>query len=222
MGNSCNKTVSNGGTAPDAGDPECEQLQQDVEQTDQQIKKEIAEGSATPESAKRKLNAHKASTVSSSKATCGNKVMRKPAYSSLKRLPVSARKNYAQGTHGGRSNMCRKPNGRAYRHTPNNGRSSCNHTEGRFIEDLFKTQSNDGRLGGSCTLVMKIKWKQRKLIKDTKGRVVRVLEKPPLDKPCPRCEKTICHAMYCGLKILLCKTENGKQQKREPTFCKKS
>lgn len=221
MGNSVNKTVSTGGGSAGAIKSECEELKDDVEKADEQVQNDIREGSATPGSAKRKLSAHKASTVSSSKATCGGKTTRKPAYSSLKRLPTSARKKYAQGTAGGASNMCKKPNGRKFKHTPSNGRSSCNHTEGRFIEDLFKDNGKEGRVT-SCSLTMKIKWKQRKLVKDAKGKVLRVLGKPPLDKPCPRCEKTICHAMSCGMKIFLCKTENGQEKKREPDFCKKS
>jgi hypothetical protein len=193
-------------------------LKDNVEAEDQRIKDSISSGSKTKKSEKRKLDSHKASTVTSSKATCGGATAHKPAYSSLSRLPTKARGRYAKGTGGKRSNMCKKKkNGKPFKHSPDNFRSSCNHTEGRIIEDLFKKH---GLNPTGCELVMKIKWKQRVPIKKGK-KIIGFREKPPLDKPCPHCEKVICHAIACGLKIFLCKDNNGEQRKEEPDFCEK-
>jgi len=153
--------------------------------------------------------------VTSSKSSCGGTVQKQKAYSSLSRLPKSAQKNYAQGTKGKKSNMCPKANGKPFKHSPDNFRSSCNHTEGRLIEDLFKQQGKEGKVPGGCELTMKIKWRQRKPLENAKGNITGYQSKAAKEIPCGQCEKVICHAKKCGLKVFLCITENGKQHKQE-------
>lgn len=228
---------------------ECDELKDEVEKEDAVIQE--------MRSAPGEAQAHMATTVTSSKATCAGKVVStKPAYSSLASLPASAQGNYAQGVrpaYGGYegrearpavpadkakgikrkpavkakppkpprpadpSNMC-EIEGEPFRHGVNGTDSGCTHTEARLIEDLFKSQGTTG--AKACELVMKIKWKQRSLLKDDAG--IPILkdgkkvwkEDPPRDVPCADfCERTICHAMRCGLKVSLCKDDGDKQRK---------
>ncbi|MEY4562694.1 MAG: hypothetical protein RLZZ618_1971 [Pseudomonadota bacterium] len=217
MGNSVNTTVSTGGVAPPGViKSDCDELKEDVEKADAQVQRDIKKGSANKKTEKRKLDAHKASTVTSSKSSCGGTVQKQKAYSSLSRLPKSAQKNYAQGTKGKKSNMCPKANGKPFKHSPDNFRSSCNHTEGRLIEDLFKKQGSGGTVPSGCELTMKIKWRQRTAVKTAKGNIKGYKSRPAREGPCAQCEKVICHAKKCGLKIFLCVTKKDKQEKQEP------
>ena len=95
--------------------------------------------------------------------------------------------------------MCEKK-GKPFEHAEKGRSSSCQHTEGRFIEDLFKDHGTKAGRVSNCTVTMSIKWKQRQA--DAMGRYK---EMEPLDKPCGDCEKTICHAIHCGMQIFICK-----------------
>ncbi len=90
------------------------------------------------------------------------------------------------------------------------------HTEARFIEDIFANKSQNP---ANCMLTMKIKRKQRSPIKKD-GKNVGWAPNGALEKPCPNCEKTICRAMYCGLKIEICKTNEGGKEEKKQQDCK--
>ena len=217
--------VSKGGKTGDK-DPVCEKLEVARDAEDDRIKKEIAAKKARRKPHERRdyfkkrkqrqrtqaLNAHKATTVSSMFARCGGKDTRKTGYSSHSRLSAKGRKGMAEGIKKGEpSNMCKKK-GKEFEHAEKGRTSSCQHTEGRFIEDQFKEHATPAGRVSNCTVSMSIKWKQR-----TADSMGRYKETEPLDKPCGDCEKTICHAIYCGMKILICK-EDG--QRHEPDCSK--
>lgn len=210
--------VKTGSPAPPPPGSECDELNEDVNNEDEKIKKSIEENSRTEKSKKRKLEGHMASTVTSSKLTCGGAVTKKTAYSSLSRLPTQERKNYVGGIKAGeKSNLCTPEGKEPFKHAPSNWSTTCTHTEGRFIEDKFA--QNPGQPVSGCELVMKIKWKQRIPIKQGEN-IVGYKQDDPLDKPCGGCEKTICRAIECGLHIYMCKEdEEGKQVKQKPDFC---
>ena len=85
-----------------------------------------------------------------------------------------------------------------------------------MIEDLFKKNGKGGEVS-NCTVVMKIKWKQRRVVKNRRGKIIGAVSKKPMDVPCPRCRKTICHAIHCGMKIYLCRTDSrGNERKQTP------
>jgi hypothetical protein len=225
-------TASTGGVVPPPSDPDCVALKIERDDEDDRIKEDIG-GKKTQrkpkESTKRykrraakkkqdAMDAHKATTVSASKAKCGSKTIQKNAYSSHSNLSAKNQRRLSGGIKPGqKSNMCKK-NGKSYKHTKQGYKSSCSHTEGKFIEDLFQKPpggfaNDEGRV--NCTMTISIKWKQR--AKDAKGQW---RELPPKEVPCKACEKTICHAIHCGLKISLCKTQPDKSvQKEKPDFC---
>jgi hypothetical protein len=220
-GNPATATASTGKPKPLVQDSDCAELKDDVENADQKVQRSIRSGSRTKQSLKNKLDGHKGSTVSASKLKCpGRAPMKKPAYSAMSRLPARSRPAFAQGIKPGQASHLCKKDGKPFKHVPSNARSSCTHTEGRFIEDIFNPKKALGGDPGGCELIMKIKWRQRAPIMKGK-QIIGFRSKPALSKPCPRCEKTICRAIFCGLKIALCKTENGKEVKRPPPDCKK-
>ena len=112
------------------------------------------------------------------------------------------------------SNMCAGPDDKPFQHGVRGTDCGCTHTEARLIEDLFRTQTTNG--AKACELAMKIKWKQRKITRDDDGAISKVEELAAKDVPCDDfCKRTICHAMYCGLKIYLCKDDGDKQRKSD-------
>ena len=208
--------VKTGSPAPPPPDPDCAELTADVEAADQDIKKSINNSSRTPQSKQRKLDGHKASTVTSSKMTCGQSVSKETAYSSMSRLPKEERKNHAAGIKSSeKSNLCTPPGEKPFKHAPSNWSTTCTHTEGRLIEDKFG--ENPGQSVSGCEVVMKIKWKQRAAIKNAAGKITGWKEKKPKDVPCEGCKKTICRAQACGLKISLCR---GNPPKKTDPDCK--
>lgn len=78
--------------------------------------------------------------------------------------------------------------------------SSSRHTEGRMIEDIFSGMP--GASGSLGTLKMSIDHEFR----DSKGKI------RTDNEPCDACQKTICKAVECGLKIILCKGDPPKEK----------
>ncbi|GJH13239.1 hypothetical protein CBA19CS11_30395 [Caballeronia novacaledonica] len=194
-GGGLGKTVAKAKEANNKKKTECDELEEDVDDEDEKIRK--------MRTTKKGAIAHKATTVTASKLTCKGVSTKKPAYSSLSRLPKAERKRYAQGVKKG-SKMCKK-NGKPFRHATHGFSSGCAHTEARLVEDAFGSGKGEG-----CKLSMRIRWKQRKLIKDSKGKVTGAISGPPKDFACENCERVLCHAKYCGLKIFLCKDDGSK------------
>ncbi|MEZ2354718.1 hypothetical protein [Caballeronia sp. RCC_10] len=189
---------------------ECDELKEEADKEDRKIQAMRK----TPKGA----TAHKCTTVTASKLTCGGVTTKKPAYSSLSRLPKGRQSRYAQGVKRGEpSKMCKKKNGEDFEHATQGFSSGCSHTEARLVEDAFK---GPGGAEG-CELMMKIKWKQRVVFKNPQGKITGAKNVAPLAKPCKDCEKVLCHAQYCGLKIFLCKIKQGRQEKVKPPPCKK-
>jgi hypothetical protein len=191
---------------------ECEKLKDDADNEDKKIQQ-------VRTSPKAEI-AHKATTVTASKTTCADQLSStKPAYSSRSRLPRASRPQYAEGNKPGEaSNMCPGKDGKPFQHGAQGFSSGCAHTEARLVEDLFKKEGQAG--AKNCELVIKIKWKQRELIKDPQTQAVTgARDLPPKDVACKEfCERVLCHAQHCGLKVFLC-TDKG--EKVPPKNCKK-
>jgi hypothetical protein len=209
-GNSAAAGVNAANMSPQDIQTECDELKSEADAEDQHIQ--------SVRTSPKGVIGHKATTVTASKTTCGGLVTKKPAYSSRSRLPRKHRPRYAKGIRSGEaSSMCTHKDGTPFQHASSGFSAGCTHTEARLIEDLFKSKGMAG--AKNCELVIKIKWKQRRLVRDpATNAIIGAIDLPSKDVACPGCEKVLCHAQHCGLKVFLC-TDQG--EKVPPKNCKK-
>jgi len=114
------------------------------------------------------------------------------AASTQGRIKSGKRGGYAKSRKGKQKMACTKKSW--------GGCQMANHTEPKLIEQVFDAAKKAGaKMGGAAgslgTLTMNIHWRPTG---STKAKSV----------PCKNCEKGICAAVGCGLKIVICK--NGK------------
>jgi Domain of unknown function (DUF4150) len=92
-----------------------------------------------------------------------------------------------------------------YRATKPGDRPHTSHTESRIIEHVMGSARAQGASVKGCSLLMAIDWNSD----------------PPSDEACPHCQRVICAAIHCGLKIKLCqKQKDGTSKPTEPDCSK--
>ena len=231
--NTANITTSVAGGAPPAStDHNCEELQKANDTKDEEI--ENALKSDKTKKAAEKQKKHPATTVSTADCTCkGKRVMAKAsAYSSTSSFNETTKKmlrlvkpiktrlvntteidpntGELKKTDTGRtkkerekpeSNMCKGESGEPHVYENNGAGNSCSHTEAAFLEELWS--EGKGERADGCEMTIAIKWKQRGQEQGNKS------------VPCGECDKALCRAQECGLKINLCK-----KGKKEEYKCK--